>query len=346
MSVKSKILTAAGVLALTAGAFTAAFTAGSASATTLTCTDTQGVTTVAGATYGCGGLTFNGDGGAFSLADTVNAAGGSYDSAPIVLQPSGEISPRLDFTVFTVCNSGDDTQWHGKGHGDSYNIAECTPQSTVPYPSGSAPLLETLSGPGALGIYVAVITPDGRFPDFTVLDLPTPSASTTAPAFNVSSPYYSGTCDQAPGGTYTNAIPCPGETFEPGPETYCISVAEFTGPNGKDRWWALDRQCDTNGEFTYGTAVTPGTVDWSSANKWQEWAPTVGASGLLMDNISLDNKYNSEYDLNVSEADYAPGTQLQAYQDNKGGVANDLTTYTACTPPGTLLSVFGTYGLC
>ena len=334
MGLKSRILAAAAMLACGLGL---AGTAGQAGATTLTCTNTQGVTTVAGAAYGCGGLSVTSGYpfGALSIADTVNAQGSTYTSAPIVAQPADETSPRLDFTVFTVCSTGEDTWFRGRSGAD-YNINECAPETTTPFPAGSPPLPETLSGPGSLGIYIGMITPDGKVASFTV---------TTATPFTSSTPDYSGTCTQVAGGTYTNAIPCPGESFHPGAGVYCISVAQFPGPNGKNRWWALARQCNSNGIFTYGTAITPGTVNWSSANKWQEWAPQPGSSGLLLDNISLHNSSNSDYVLNITGKKGA-GAQLQAYPDNTGGVANDLWDYTACTPPGTLLSVFGEYGLC
>jgi hypothetical protein len=346
----SKRIAAIAATLLTAGAL--AFAASPAHATTLTCTNTEGVTTVVGAAYGCGGLAFNGDSGGFSLADTVNSLGNSYDSAPIVIEPSNETSPRLDFTVFNVCSTGNTRHTGKNGSGNNYPVNKCSPETTaplvtpncdgetnVPTTTGVAcpALPETLSGPGALGIYVALITPNGKVPDFTV----TGGNDSTDPLTGAT-----GTCNQVEGQTYTNTIPCPGETFTAGPETYAISVAEYVGPNGKDRWWALDRQASTNGTFTYGTAITPGTVSWSSANQWQEWAPTIGSAGLLMDNISLDNINNSEYDLNVTGNKFTAGTQLQAYQDNNGGVVNDMATYTACTPPGTLLSVFGQYGLC
>jgi hypothetical protein len=336
MTIRSKVLATAAALVLAGGIGVLGVDIGTADATTLTCTNTQGVTTVAGAAYGCGGAAIIAGypSGSLSLAATVNAAGQTYDSAPVTAEPTDELSPRLDFTVFNLCDPNLSSP--AETVGGSFNVHECTAPAATPPAPGSPPLPETLSGAG-LGLYVVMITPLGQVADFTV--------TAAAPAAVTASSDYSGTCLQVPGSSYANTVPCPGETFEPGPGTYCISVADFKGPNGKVRWWALARQCDTNGQFTAGTAVTPGTVDWNVANKWQVWEPQIGSSGLLFENASLRNRYDSEYDLNITGARGA-GTQLQAYPDNAGGAVNDQFDYTACTPPGTLLSVFGRYGLC
>jgi hypothetical protein len=190
---------------------------------------------------------------------------------------------------------------------------------------------DTSDGPGGLGVYVAAVTPGGDIANFTITGTPVTQTAGCVAA----------------DGSYSDKIPCAGATFTMGAGSYCLSVSEFTGPNGKLRWWAIERLCSTNGTFTYGTVTTPGTVTHSRANRWQEWAPAVGNGGLLMENVSLRNKFNSEYDLNITGAGGA-GALLQAYQDNGGGTAarNDLWDYTACTPPGSLLSVFGTYGSC
>lgn len=181
-------------------------------------------------------------------------------------------------------------------------------------------------GPGGLGDYVAMQTPTGHIAHFQI----TGAVPLT------------GGCVGALG-TYTNAIPCPGATFRALSGTYCLSVANFTGPNHKLRWWALLRLCSTNGTFTYGTSTGPGSVSFSLANRWQLWAPVTGDAGLKMVNVSLHNRFNSDYDLNITGAGGA-GQQLQAWPDNSGGVANDQWQILGCTPPITLLST--PYALC
>ena len=181
-------------------------------------------------------------------------------------------------------------------------------------------------GPGGLGEYVAMVTPAGHVARFTVT-----VAGAATPG-----------CVSATG-SYVNAIPCAGDHFVTGAGDYCLSVAQFTGPNGKLRWWALLRLCASNGTFVYGSATSAGSVSFSLANRWQVWAPTTGAAGLKMVNVSLRNKFNSDYDLNITGSGGA-GAQLQAYPDNTGGVANDQWDVLGCTPPITLLST--PYALC
>jgi hypothetical protein len=195
-------------------------------------------------------------------------------------------------------------------------------QDFTVYPLGGS----LTDGPGGLGDYVAMVTPAGRIARFQI----TGAVPLT------------GGCAGAVG-TYTNAVPCPGAVFKALAGTYCLSVAQFTGPNGKLRWWALLRLCSTNGTFVYGTSTGPGSVSFSLANRWQVWAPVTGTAGLKMVNVSLRNKTNSDYDLNVT-ANGGPGAQLQAYPDNTGGVANDQWQILGCTPPITLLST--PYALC
>jgi hypothetical protein len=181
-------------------------------------------------------------------------------------------------------------------------------------------------GPGGLGDYVAMATPFGHVAHFQITGA---VPNTGGCAFAL--------------GTYTNMTPCPGATFKALSGTYCLSVANFTGPNGKLRWWALLRLCSTNGTFVYGTGTGPGSVSFSFANRWQLWAPVTGDAGLKMVNVSLHNRFNSDYDLNITGAGGA-GQQLQAYPDNTGGHANDQWDIIGCTPPITLLST--PYALC
>ncbi len=183
---------------------------------------------------------------------------------------------------------------------------------------------QTTGGPGDLGRYVTMITENAQIPSFTV----------TAPG---TGPGCSSATDNTMGSTYKNAVPCAGTKFAVGPGVYCISVAQYTGPNGRLRWWALERQCSSNGTFVYGTPTSAGSVSPSHANAWQVWAPVNGTSGLKLVNVSLRNKSNSDYDLNIT-ANGGAGTQVQAYPDNSGGASNDQWTISGCTPPITLLS--------
>jgi hypothetical protein len=245
---------------------------------------------------GCGGLQIAQPYGGGLLDMSTN--GNVYDSAPVTVEPDSINAASEDFTVFAVGGS-------------------------------------TTDGPGGLGEYVAMITPDGKVSRFTV--------TTAGPAADIGGCV--GGLGTTPGTVFTNAVPCGDVKFTAGPTDYCLSVSQFVGPNGKDRWWALDKLCSTNGTFTYGTNTTTGSVSPSFANRWQVWAPVTGSHGLQMVNISLRNKSNSNYDLNITGSG-GPGVQLQAYPDNTGGSSNDSWDYIACTPPGTLLSVFGTYGAC
>jgi hypothetical protein len=274
------------VLALFAGLLTAAYAAGGAQATTLSCTNTQSAVT---SPYGCGGLQIapGYPHGTLDMATTTTA-----DSAPVVAQPdniNGTIAPHEDWTVFPENGS-------------------------------------LTSGPGGLGEYVAMQTPFGHVAHFQITGA---VANTGGCAFAV--------------GTYTNMTPCPGATFKALSGTYCLSVANFRGFNGKVRWWALLRLCSTNGTFVYGTSTGPGFVSFSFANRWQLWAPVTGDAGLKMVNISLFNRFNSDYDLNITGG-AGPGVQLQAYPDNTGGHNNDQWDIIGCTPPITLLST--PYALC
>lgn len=235
---------------------------------------------------GCGGLRIAQP---YSHGALDMATTTTVDSAPVVVQPDSILNSHEDWTVFALGGNVND-------------------------------------GPGGLGMYVAMTTPNGRIAHFQITGAVT---NTGGCAFAI--------------GTYTNMIPCPGATFKTLSGTYCLSVARFVGSNGKLRWWALLRLCSTNGTFVYGTQTATGSVSFSLANRWQLWAPVNGDTGLKMVNVSLFNHFNSDYDLNITGAGGA-GQQLQAYPDNTGGFSNDQWDIIGCTPPITLLAT--PYQLC
>lgn len=239
------------------------------------------------APYGCGGLEIAQPYSHGQLSLSTN--GVQADSAPILVEPTNIASAAQDFTVFA----------------DSF--------------------YGTTGGPGSLGEYVAMVTPDAKIANFRI----TAAGSSGIGCVNTPNP--------APAAPYTNAVPCAGAQFQVGANVYCLSVANFVGPNGKLRWWALERQCSSNGTFTYGSPSASGTVTHSFANRWQEWAPVNGVKGLKLVNVSLRNRNNSEYVLNITGGGGA-GQQVQAYPDNSGGVANDQWDIDGCTPPITLLN--------
>ena len=93
------------------------------------------------------------------------------------------------------------------------------------------------SGPGGLGEYVAMYTPDGKIASFT-----------------------------QGGATFTSAVPKPG-AFQVGTNVYCISVENlYNGPKGALRWHAVLRNCNTNGTFEYGNNGQPVTTPAVPAN--------------------------------------------------------------------------------
>jgi hypothetical protein len=248
-----------------------------------------------------------------SCTNTESAVTSPYGCGGLQIAP-GYVHGSLDMATTAVVDSAAVTV-------EPDSVSSAAEDFTV-YPLGGS----LTDGPGGLGDYVAMVTPTGHIAHFQI----TGAVPLT------------GGCVGA-AGTYTNAIPCPGATFKALSGTYCLSVANFVGPNGKLRWWALLRLCSTNGTFVYGTSTGPGSVSFSFANRWQLWAPVTGVTGLKMVNVSLHNKFNSDYDLNIT-ANGGPGAQLQAYPDNTGGVPNDQWQILGCTPPITLLST--PYALC
>ncbi len=119
---------------------------------------------------------------AYTAKGTLDLAvlGGNYWNSPVGFATDGQVSTE-DFTVFAV--NGDVTD-----------------------------------GPGYLGEYVAVYTPDGKFASFT-----------------------------QNGTKYTDAVPAPG-AFTVGPNVYAISVEKLS-----NRYYAVLRNANSNGTFTYGS---------------------------------------------------------------------------------------------
>ena len=126
---------------------------------------------------GCGGAQL-----AYTAKGSLDLAvlGGNYWNSPVGFTTDSTSSSAQDFTVFAVNGSVTD-------------------------------------GPGYLGEYVAVYTPDGKFASFT-----------------------------QNGTKYTNAVPAAG-TFTVGPNVYAISVEKLG-----NRWFAVLRNANSNGAFTYG----------------------------------------------------------------------------------------------
>lgn len=267
MGLKSKILAAAAGAVLL-GSLTLA---GTAQATTLTCTN---IATATASPFGCGGLQSAGTlRGTLDLAHLSNV----YNTLVTVAPDASNVSE--DWTAFKV---------------------------------------DGLAGPGNLGIYVAMDTPDGLIPDFTTV--------TSPPG-----------CAHASGTTYANAYPCAGETFTAGPNDLCISVehaSRVPGTNGKLRWWSVLRSCNTNGTFTYGTAATSGTVTAGFANQWQAWAPVISGSGYILVNTWLRNHDNLNYVLDIT-GNGGGGTAVQAYPENDQ--VNEEWGLIGCTLPASHL---------
>jgi hypothetical protein len=236
-----------------------------AHATTLTCTNTASATTDP---IGCGGLqsAFTAHGTLDMAVLGTGTASGNYYNSPVGVQTDSQANVREDFTVFAV---------------------------------GGA----TSGGPGNLGRYVAMYTPDGKIPGFT-------------------------------------AQPAPGTTFTANSSDLCLSVvSENNGPKGAARWNAVLRNCNTNGTFTMGNDTTvENAVTAGHANAWQEWAPVTGASGLLMVNDTLSHGFRSGNVQNVLDikGNGGPGTALLAYPENDG--LNEQWSIIGCTQPADVLS--------
>lgn len=171
---------------------------------------------------------------------------------------------------------------------------------------------------GGLGAYVAMYTPNGHIQNWTHISGPTGVSQ-----------------------------PAPGEHFNAGFSDFCLSVTQIpNGPHGAMRWNAVLRNCSTNGEFVMGdnAAVSPieNSVSFSFANRWQLWAPTTGANGLEMVNVSLHNHFNVPYVLDIKGAG-GDGSRLLAYPTHNG--LNEEWSIIGCTHPADLLNV-GSYQFC
>lgn len=233
--------------------------------------------------FGCGG-----DQLAYTAKGTLDLAvlGGNYWNSPVGFATDSTSASTEDWTVFAVNGS-------------------------------------TTDGPGFLGEYVAVYTPDGKFASFT----------------------QSGTA-------YTNAVPKPGQ-FTVGTNVYAMSVENLhDGPKGALRWHTILRTADSNGTFMYGTNTTSGAVSStgcasqtknnciseSRANAYQVWAPVSGASGLLMVNDSLSHGFksgNTPYVLD-DRSFGGSGTPALAFPENDG--LNQESAIIGCTEPITGLN--------
>jgi hypothetical protein len=249
--------------------------AAAASATTLTCTGIKSQTVPP---FGCGGAQ-----SAYQAKGVLDLAvlgqgstSGNYWNSPVGVLADSESATREDFTVFAVNGSITD-------------------------------------GPGGLGEFVAMYTPDGNIPTFT-----------------------------QGGVTHTNAVPQPGN-FTVGTNVYCLSVENLdNGPHGALRWHVVLRTCATNGTFDYGNngnnltppvAATENSVSASSANKFQVWAPVSGPSGLLLIDESLSHGFksgNTPYVLDDSGFG-GSGTGALAFPENDG--LNQQWTIIGCSDP-------------
>lgn len=241
-----------------------------------------------GTPVGCGGLQ---TAAGYKYGNLDLTADGNYFNAVVRVQADNEANSNQDFTAFAV---------NGLTTG-SY---------------------------GDLGKYVAMLTPFGKIPQFTV------TKDSVNPA-NV-------------GKSFANAIPDQGATFTAGPADHCISVEDINnGPNHALRWNVVLRNCNTNGAFVYGvdntTTVTTGSVSSGFANAYQEWAPVNGEFGLELVNVWItSHHHNVPYTLNITGASGA-GTHTIAYPDTSPSL-NESWNGLGCTPP---LSVLGTpYASC
>lgn len=290
---------AAAAVAVAAGGL-AVVAALPAGATTLTCTNVNGALL---SPFGCGGLQSDSSvSNPLDLAHVTNAYNG------LVTVQADANSPSEDWTAFAV-----------------------TPPSILSTTSITGSV-------GDLGAYIAMDTPNGLIPRFTVV---TPGTS-GGPTDKCNTTNTAGT-------TYTNAYPCAGTVFTAGADDLCLSVehaSNVAGTNGKYRWWTVLRECNTNGAFKYGKPAgpglpngAPGLVMGGFANQYQEWAPiNSGQSGFLMDNIWLFNHKNIDYLLNITGNGPA-NTAVQAYPDSGLPPLWEQWGIIGCTPPANLLAV-------
>ena len=292
---------------------------------------------------GCGGAQL-----AYTAKGSLDLAvlGGNYWNSPVGFVTDSVSTSSEDFTVFAVDGSVTD-------------------------------------GPGYLGEYVAVYTPDGKFASFTQ------------------------------GGTvHTDAVPAPG-TFTVGANVYAISVGQLNnGPHGALRWNAELRNANSNGTFTYGKPVTTpslgtsgtsytnsndnvinvtftggsgvavtgsgvsgngpswavaphttftvtyttaptwawttdNSISSSRANRYQVWAPVSGSAGLEMINESLSGGFKNGGTGNtpyVLDDKGFGGTGTRALAFPENDGLNQQFSIVGCTEPITGLNT--SYALC
>ena len=170
---------------------------------------------------GCGGAQL-----AYTAKGSLDLAvlSGNYWNSPVGFETDSTSNSAEDFTVFAVNGSVTD-------------------------------------GPGYLGEYVAVYTPDGKFASFT-----------------------------QNGTEHTDAVPAPGP-FTVGANVYAISVGQLSnGPKGALRWNAELRNADSNGTFTYGETVKYGVcVTTITCTPFTLSSPLVSGSTYLNDTGNVIN---------------------------------------------------------
>lgn len=280
-SLRRRLVAAAAIPLAVGLAVGVAVVAPSAQATTLTCTHTAGALT---SPIGCGGAqsALHTHGTLDMAVLGTGNANGNYYNSPVGVMTDSQSQIREDFTVFAL-------------HGD------------------------ITGGPGNLGRYVAMYTPNGRVQQFT---------GTVGGVF----------------GNYTNAKPDADTTFTAGANTFCVSVTQIAnGPHGALRWNAVLRNCNTNGTFTMGNDTTvENSVTFSHANRWQLWAPVIGSNGLELINTSLRNKFNVDYVLDIKGAG-GTGSRLLAFPGHDA--LNEEWSIIGCTHPADELNV-GSYQFC
>lgn len=298
-AIARRVTGVAGALALATGLSLAA--AGGAGATTLTCTHSINANTPP---IGCGGarLAYSAKGTLDLAVLGTGSATGNYWNSPVGFTTESLTDIHQDFTVFAV---------GGNIH----------------------------SGPGGLGSYVAMYTPDGVINGFTYTGSGTPLPPAT-------------TCPSS--GTHSTGQPQIGCDVRVDTNVYCLSVANVNdGPNHALRWHVVLRNCNTNGVFHYGdntgaTSTNYNSVSPSFANHFQVWSPVSGAAGLVLINRSLSNDHPHHW--NLGNTPYVlddrgfggSGTQALAFPENDG--LNQEFTLLGCTDP--LRSLSTGYQLC